>query len=325
MKVSNYTKRVTLVCAAALTVVACAGQQLPAGAPPGATAARVGVGKQTWMLPEAKNEALLYVANVPNVTVYSYPQGKLVGTLTNFAQPSGACVDKAGDVYITDKSSQIFEYAHGQGKRIATFKDPLYFPRGCSVDPVTGNLAVANYEQTSNYPGDVAIYANAKGVPTSYIGFGFYYYDFCSYDSRGNLFIDGQNDTSFGFELGELHKGRRTIQAVSVEQQITAPGGVAWDGTHVAVGDLAGNAIYEFSVQANRATLIGTTRLSGSTGEVSQFGIDGSTVVVPVNSSKSSTGPVQFYNYPAGGSPTKSITNGVFFPIAAVISPAATP
>ena len=186
-------------------------------------------------------------------------------------------------------------------------------------------LAVANREQTSNYPGDIAVYVNAKSVPTSYIGFSFYYYDYCAYDSKGDLYIDGQNNSGFGFELGELHKGRRTIEMVREAQQIAAPGGVAWDGTHVAVADLVGNAIYEFTVKNDKATLAGTTPLNGSTGEVSQFGLDGSTVVVPVASSGSNSGPVQYYNYPAGGSPTQSITNGVFFPNASVVSPATTP
>jgi hypothetical protein len=48
---------------------------------------------RSWMLPEAKNEALLYVSNVYTITVYSYPKGKLVGTLSDFEKPYGECVD----------------------------------------------------------------------------------------------------------------------------------------------------------------------------------------------------------------------------------------
>ena len=68
---------------------------------------------RSWMLPEAQNEDLLYVTNVYTVTVYSYPEGQLVGTLSNFYKPYGLCADKAGDVYVTDttfgKSSEWYK------------------------------------------------------------------------------------------------------------------------------------------------------------------------------------------------------------------------
>jgi len=330
MKVLDFYTRAPLACATFLVFAGCASQQTqiatPGTMPQGAAtinrlaqAPHPGNGS-SWMAPEASSQDLLYVTNVHTVTVYSFPQGTLVGTLNNFLKPSGECVDKAGDIFITDSSSQIFEYAHGGHKRIATLKDPLYTPEGCSVDPTTGNLAVANYETSSNYPGNVAVYRKAKGIPTSYIGFNFYYYFFCGYDASGNLFVDGQNNSGFGFEFGELRKGGRTIQNILLPQSITAPGGVAWDGTHVAVGDQGGAAIYQFDVRAGKASLAGTTPLGGTGGQVFQFGIAGSTVAVPVYFSGTSSGSVQLYNYPAGGSPTATITDGVNFPIDAVVS-----
>ena len=53
---------------------------------------------RSWMLPEAKSETLLYVSNVYTITVYSYPKGKLVGTLSDFEKPYGECVDP-GETY----------------------------------------------------------------------------------------------------------------------------------------------------------------------------------------------------------------------------------
>ena len=44
---------------------------------------------------------------------------------------------------------KVSEYAHGGKKPIEDLSDPPYLPFGCSVDPPTGNLAVAN-RQTKN-------------------------------------------------------------------------------------------------------------------------------------------------------------------------------
>ncbi len=119
---------------------------------------------KSWMLPEAKSEDLLYIANVYTITVYSYPKGKLVGTFKDFYKPYGECVDKNGDVYITDSTfAKIYEYAHGGTKPIHTLKDPGYEPYGCAVDPTTGNLAVANYSDASARQGNLVIYHKAKG------------------------------------------------------------------------------------------------------------------------------------------------------------------
>jgi hypothetical protein len=129
---------------------------------------------RSWMAPDTKKRDLLYVSDSfpygsNDVYVYSYPKGKLKGTLTGFNEPSGQCVDKAGDVFIANfGASQILEYAHGGTSPIKTLSDPDYYPLGCSVDPTTGNLAVTNRLSTSFTAGDVAIYADASGTPTSY-------------------------------------------------------------------------------------------------------------------------------------------------------------
>jgi hypothetical protein len=74
----------------------------------------------SWMLPEAKSSDLVYAAtfNYGKVYVYSYPAGKLVGTLTMTGSPQGECVDKAGNIWVTDDlingTQKILEYAHGR-------------------------------------------------------------------------------------------------------------------------------------------------------------------------------------------------------------------
>jgi len=274
---------------------------------------------QSWMLPEAKNEDLAYVANVYTITAYSYPKGKLVGTLKNFYVPYGECVDANGDVYITDsKFGKIYEYAHGGTKPIKTLKDTSYQPYGCAVDPATGDLAVANYSDNSAREGNVYVYRKAKGFPKSYIGYGFYYYYYLGYDPKGNLYVDGLDYGGFDYKFGVLPKGGGAIDDVLLPEQIAAPGGIEWDGQYLAVG--GGAEIYQFSFSGSKATLEGTTPLSGAGLEVGQFGIADSTVVTPNQFFSGSA--VLVYPYPGGGAPTQTITKGVFYPFAAVVSPA---
>ncbi len=150
-------------------------------------------------------------SNVYTITVYSYPKGKLVGTLSDFSKPYGECVDKSGNVYITDSSfGKIYEYAHGGTKPIRALKDPSYQPYGCAVDPTTGNLAVANYSDDSAREGDVAIYRKAKGFPKSYIGYDFYYYYYLGYDPKGNLYVDGLNYARLQLRVRRAAQGRRS-------------------------------------------------------------------------------------------------------------------
>jgi hypothetical protein len=65
----------------------------------------------SWMLPEAKNEELLYVANLYSniVRVYSYPAGELVGSLqgNQFFSPDGVCIDKKKQYLDSEQLSSI--------------------------------------------------------------------------------------------------------------------------------------------------------------------------------------------------------------------------
>ncbi|HEX3370694.1 MAG TPA: hypothetical protein VHS56_14035, partial [Candidatus Cybelea sp.] len=90
------------------------------------------------MRPEAKSDDLLYVASGEQISVYTYPGGRLVG---NIGGAVGAlCSDAAGDVFVV--GYEILEYAHGVTQPIATLDDYYNNPHGCAVDPTTGNLAV---------------------------------------------------------------------------------------------------------------------------------------------------------------------------------------
>ncbi len=278
----------------------------------------------SWMSPEAKSTDLLYVSeyNSNDVYVYSYPKGKLVGTLTDAEYPWGLCSDKKGNVFIPGQNqSEIFEYAHGGTTPIATLNDPYGYPLGCSVDPSSGNLAVTNYPN-NYYSGNVAVYPNGSGTPQSYetaptINASY----FCGYDDKGNLFVDGYSPYS-KFAFGELPNGSSTFTPISLPSSMDGPGGVQWDGKHVAVGSLYGSSgstgvIYQFKFKGTQPKEVGSTTLVGGTltglFTMYQFWIEKNKVVGDPWSD------VDVWKYPTGGSATKTFNNN-FFGVGATIS-----
>lgn len=268
----------------------------------------------SWMAPDAMSGDLLYVADAQtfDVSVYSYPKGKLVGTLTGLNDPTGLCTDKSGNVWIVNEgASNLVEYAHGGTSPIATLGDPGQEPRSCSVNLRNGALAVSNIFTTSFTQGSVSIYARAKGTPKTYSDPNLYEANYLGYDDRGNLFIDGFN-TSFAFAFAELPAHATAIKDIALNQSIGFAGGVQWDGKYVAVGDQDTNSIYQ--VAGATGTVVGSTPLTGGA-DVEQFWKQGRKVVGP----NASAGTVGFWNYPAGGSPTKTIP-GFTNPVAVVVS-----
>jgi len=274
------------------------------------------------MSPDAKKGDLLYIATAGNndVEVYSYPKAKLVGTLTNLNWPEGECVDKDGNIWITNfgisGAGDVVEYAHGGTTPVATLSDPYQHPLGCSVDPTTGDLAVTStYGTSSPGQGDVAIYKKARGTPKTYTDQEIFYYYFCGFDSSGNLFIDGISSGS-AVEFAELSKSSKTFTNLTLNKSIAHPGGVQWDGKYVAFGDQWNPIIYEFAISGSNGEEVSSTPLDGASG-VAQFFIDDNTVIGP----NVSNDLVGFWRYPAGGTATKTLT-GLDEPVGTAISTA---
>jgi hypothetical protein len=302
-------------------------------APPGIGAARFALARQhgrengqkpSWMAPGAGKKNLLYVTNYDfnDVSVYSYPKGKLVGTITGFDLPTGECSDAAGDVFITNfLASQILEYAHGGTSPIATLSDPGEYPVGCAVDPTTGNLAVTNQLTTGYSSGDLAIYPNATGTPKTYTSQNFYYYFFCTYDNKGNLYIDGLNSSSAG-EYAELPAGGNYLESITIDQDIY-PLGIQWDGKYLAIGAQSVEQVYGFQISGTTGTLKRTTDLTGAT-EVTQFLIQkgkrhkGATLIGP---DYGQGHDVDYWHYPSGGYAFKTL-EGLDGPFGVAISKA---
>lgn len=285
----------------------------------------------SWMAPTAKKQNLIYLTDggADEVLTYSYPAGKMIGKLTHLGNPTGVCSDPSGNVWVVNSYSfKIVQYAHGGKKPTATLSDSgTANPLGCSVDPTTGNLAVANLGN-GKVAGSLSIYTGAKGSAKNYQPSKLAYAYFCGYDDDGNLFVDGL-DSTYDFVLFELPSGSGTLKMVTLSGTVDFPGGVAWDGEYMAIGDQDYNgkhtsAIDQISVSGSTGTFEGTTALTGSC-DVLQFAISsggsprkngqGNTVVAPDGCLNNAA----FYDYPAGGSPTKTIT-GLTYPVAAAVS-----
>ena len=271
------------------------------------------------MAAEAKRENLLYVAAefINTIDVYSYPKGKLVGQLTNIEAPNGECVDKNNNVWITEfYVGDIVEYAHGGTKPIATLSDPWGYTSGCSIDPTTGDLAVTSRWGASSKSGVVAIYKGTQGEPTAYSTPHMFYYYYCSFDDKGNLFVNGISRGS-AVVFAELHGRNHNFTTLTLEQTISHPAGIQWDGKDLAVGDYYAPEIYEFTIHRKTGIEVGSTPLNGAGGGTNQFFIDGTTVIVPV---VSYPGTIGYWPYPSGGSAIKVWHDGNEEPDAAVVS-----
>ncbi|MGC1380805.1 MAG: hypothetical protein WA814_07250 [Candidatus Baltobacteraceae bacterium] len=276
------------------------------------------------MSPRAKSSSLLYLGNSANgsVGVYSYPSLNPLGVLLGFTQPYTMCIDAAQDIYVTDfGGGRVIEYAHGAVAPARSLADHQGVPVACAVDPSTGDLAVSNFVGPSSSPGNVILYTGAKGTPTKFTAPSFNNYFFAAYDANGNLFVDGLN-ASGDVLLAELPKGKSAFKAIAMNVTIGFPGGVAWDGAFLAVGDQFSNTIYQFKVSGSNATEQGSTTLNDAT-DVFQFFTTGGSTKHPqataVVGADFGGGAADQWQYPAGGTPVKTIT-GLDGPEGAAIS-----
>jgi len=275
---------------------------------------------KSWFSPDKdkKKKDFMYVSDSGNevVDIYTFQKGKAgrspTGTLSGFDEPQGECTN-GKDIWITNtEQSDILEYKVGDKSPIATLSDSGQYPVGCSYDKTTGNLAVSSILSTSDTQGNLAIYAGASGTPTAYTCSNIFHYYFVGYDDSGNVYVDGQTDDHFSF--CDLTKGSKTMTDVTLNQSITFPGGVQWDGKYVAVGDQQASVIYQFTIKKSTGTEEGRTAFTGAS-DIIQFWIDGSTVIAP-DAGKAS---VELFPYPAGGLPTQTIT-GFSYPVGSTVA-----
>jgi hypothetical protein len=280
---------------------------------------------RSWISPNVANADLLYISDGNGeVTVYRYWHRTLAGILTGFTQPMGQCVDKRNDVYITDYGAQqIGEYAHGDDRRLRTIPTAPYSPYGCSVDFVTGDLAVAEIQTNSSKQGNIAIYPVASGQPTYYGDPNISKFYGLAYDSGGNLFTVGQAGRYNGFAW-MAHGGTKLIDVkvpLNGGTQWYDASGVQWDGKYFAID--SGDILYLYAVFKGQAFYAGYVYVDICCSGVGPFWVydaDPSRQGTQLVGAYESSGGVFYWHYPAGGDSYAEISHGIDQPSGLTIS-----
>jgi hypothetical protein len=267
---------------------------------------------RSWMSPDAKNHDLLYATYFGGeIYVFDYPNGKLEGALTGDISPQGECVDRQGNVWITDSSAwQLLEYAHGGTSPIAILSKDISEPYDCAVDPTTGDITVINSTKL------IAVFRHGRGAPTQYYVPGSPLW--ATYDDKGNLFIDGLN-VQHTFQLFELAKGSNAVAEISLSN-VVSPGDIKWDGKVLAIGDLYQHLIDQVQVTESGAKIVGSTAgvpqyyFCFPNAESEKAGQQAGKIIA------TGGGGIGEWSYPAGGSPLKYF-EGAKYPSGLAISP----
>ena len=240
---------------------------------------------------------LIYVS--AQVTyILSYADGSIQGTLPQSSGITGLCSDAQGNVFVPTPGI-IFEYSHGGKTPIAQLKESNYNPGACSIDPVSGNLAVCNTSSgRSNQNGNVAIYTGATGSPTFYSIPKLTQYFSCAYDGGGNLFIGAGNSKNNAFHFAELPEGSNQIELLKLNKQILGVGRMQWDGQYLVIAANSVLKFYRVSVSGLNAKVISVTKLYGiKTVPDWDFWIHGGMVLT---SAGPHSGSVGLWQYPRG-------------------------
>ncbi len=304
MRITDFDRHALCISVATAMLTGCGGSQLPIGAP-GTMAQRNTYGQQ---VRGTTGGALLYAVSTTNqVLVYDYP-GKTLEQTLNVSSPLSACSDSSGNVFVTASGSGsqysgvVYEYAHGGSTPIATLYEPSGTPNGCSVDPTTGNLAVANGRSA-------AVFLGGQGNPTYYHLKGLHNVNSCAYDADGNLAVIGITDNTQYMGLGQLSKGDNRFQIYKIKYN--PPGSVAstiqYDGKQFGIVNfINGPEVQLFGVTFSGQYLRFWWEVwmragrhgAGHTFSPSSTWIQGNTVVASFGKDNSWIG---FWKYPGGG------------------------
>lgn len=313
-----------------LALCACGAPQqgsLPATqAQPASSTAAHNAGSRSWMAKGLKQRDLLYVTNANGtVNVYRYQQHTLVGVLTRFSHPQGECSAFDGNVYITDYGTDsIDEYEHGATKPLHTIDESPAVPYGCAISPKTGDLAVANFNSSYDAPGTIDIYPHGSGKPIVYQATNEDHFVFCVYDDRGDLLVLSHHyyySYRYMYDFYYLPKNGTKLIAMSIPgpsySRWETIEGLGWDGKYWIVQSY--DDLYQFTIDV-KAQQVGEVKLTGvnGIGPVAYYRLTSKSMATQVVGA--SLNSVDYWHYPAGGSPIGSITKDLDSPYGVAIS-----
>jgi hypothetical protein len=242
---------------------------------------------------------LLYVAVPPvDVFIFSYPEAKLVGDLS-VSKAHGLCSDTNGDVFVTEESGQVLEYAHGGTSPINTLSAHGAF--SCSWDPSTGNLAVVER------PNSIAIFSGASGTAQTYTDNSFNEFNYCAYDNKGNLFATGQVDGPYQYALAEFDTGSSSFKTITLNERLDFLDDLQWDGKYLAINDFyETGTVNRVKVSGSSGTIESTTSLGGAQFYGFWTWLQDGTFISPISRGHGDK-KIGFWSYPSGGNPTKRL------------------
>jgi hypothetical protein len=257
--------------------------------------------------------SLLYASDRQNLYAMTYPQAKLVDTLSGFSslELRGICGGANGEIYVTSygyaskhESPEVYVFEHGATSPSRVLSSP-YGARACAADPVSGDLAVIT---DTNYP-SLAIYPKAQGSPTLYNDGA---YMAGTYDDNGNLYLAS---TSFVGDSPLTFFANGKFTAVTLDQHIPWARDIQWqNGVLVATAGAKKTKQQVYWVTLNSSTnghVEEAFILERKRKAIPRFGVPdlivGKTIMAPGHS----RGQLDFWKYPKGGEPDRSVTEPV--------------
>ena len=194
--------------------------------------------------------AVLYVVTSDATVMLSYPGYESVGTLNPQGFLGFPCAGGPNGNVFLDDGSDVRQYAYGGTNPISIIAlSSNDSSTGCSVDPATGNLALAGVHKTE---ATIFIYPGGSGRSKSYTDRKLSQFYYCGYDNAGNLFADGLNKHN-ALVFVELPKGASTFTEIPLSGVVKSPGNVQFDGTYITIR--SGVTVFRLKIEGSSAKM----------------------------------------------------------------------
>ncbi len=230
--------------AAAALLAACGGLQSSIDAP-GAMPRNPWTGThKNQMTPDAKGRDLLYVANWSLSAILVYPAKARnpgpVETITDEVNyPSATCVDRSGNLYVTNAPDEgpyfISVYAPGAATPFEVISKGINAPAACAID-ANDNLWVTNFDS-----GNVTEYLKGTTKPHTVITKGLVTPNGIAIDGHGNLYVANGPAESIEDDV-QVYLPGSSSPTRTITDGVTSPVGIAVD---------ANNALYVTNIREN--------------------------------------------------------------------------